>query len=139
MKRSIKWGATLLALLLLASCKGGKDTPTDPWDTTTGLPDNMEVIPGDVTQKLFSMNEWTGKKSKNANGKTVQQTEIFSVNEVDHHSTETLVYQSVEDAVEGAKNYDYERSEYYQLLTGKGKPWNLAVYENIAAAKKQAP
>lgn len=142
MKRSIRWAAALLSLLLVGcniiACNRGKgnDTTTDPWDTTSGLPDDMEVIPEDITKPLFSMNEWTGKRSKDANGKTVQQTDIFSVNEVAHHSTETLVYQSVEDAVESAKNYDYQRSKYYQLLTGVGKPWNLAVYENISTAKR---
>ncbi|MBQ8382645.1 MAG: DUF4981 domain-containing protein [Clostridia bacterium] len=140
MKRSIKAGALLLSLLLLAACgKSDKEeitTVPDPWDTTTGVPDDVEVIPGDVEKTVFSMNEWTGKKAKDANGNSVQQSEIYSVNEVDYHSSETLVYQSVEDAVEGAKNYDYERSDYYQLLTGKGKPWKLAVYENINDARR---
>ena len=137
MKRSIRVGAMLLSLLLLAACGKSEDpTPSDPWDTTTGVPDDIEVIPGDVERTLFSMNEWTGKKAKDVNGNSVQQSEIFAVNEVDHHSSETLVYQSVEDAVEGAKNYDYERSDYYKLLTGKGNPWKLAVYENISDAKR---
>ncbi len=138
MKRSLKIGAVLLSMLLLAGCKSGSsdETTPDPWNTTTGVPHDITVIPGDVGKTLFSMNEWTGKKAKNANGSSVQQSEIFSVNEVDHHSTETLVYQSVEDALEGAKNYDYGRSDYYQLLTGAGKPWKLAVYENVNDAKR---
>ncbi|MBQ8288860.1 MAG: DUF4981 domain-containing protein [Clostridia bacterium] len=139
MKRSIKLGALLLSLLLLAGCKsgGGDETTTpDPWDTTSGVPNDIEVIPGDVNKTIFSMNEWTGKQAKDASGNSVQQSEIYSVNEVGYHSSETLVYQSVEDAVAGAKNYDYERSDYYQLLTGNGKPWKLAVYENVSDAKR---
>lgn len=138
MKKSIKWGALLLSLLLLGGCNSseGSGTTSDPWNSTTGVPDDLQVIPGDLEKTIFSMNEWTGKRAKTADGKSVQQTGIFSVNEVAHHSTETLVYQSVEDAVEGAKNYDYQRSDYYQLLTGKGKPWKLAVYENINDAKR---
>ena len=138
MKRTIRLAAFALSFLLLAGCgsDSASETTADPWDTTTGVPDNIEVIPGDPDKTLFSMNEWTGKKAKNADGKSVQQSKIYSVNEVDYHSSETLVYQSVEDAMEGAKNYDYERSDYYQLLTGKGKPWKLAVYENVNDAKR---
>ena len=138
MKGFIKSGALLLSLLVLAGCNSGSadQTTADPWSTTAGVPDDIQVIPGDIEKTIFSMNEWTGKRAKDAAGNTVQQSEIYSVNEVDHHSTETLVYQSVEDAIEGAKNYDYERSDYYQLLTGKGKPWKLAVYENISDAKR---
>lgn len=138
MKGFIKSGALLLSLLVLAGCNSGSadQTTADPWSTTAGVPDDIQVIPGDIEKTIFSMNEWTGKRAKDAEGNTVQQSDIFSVNEVAHHSTETLVYQSVEDAIEGAKNYDYERSDYYQLLTGKGKPWKLAVYENINDAKR---
>ncbi len=139
MKNILKWSAMLLSLLLLAGCNSGGADETalsDPWDTTAGIPDDIKVIPGNAEQTLFSMNEWTGKKAKNADGESVQQSTVYSVNEVDYHSSETLVYQSVEDAVEGAKNYDYERSDYYQLLTGEGKPWKLAVYENITDAKR---
>ncbi len=138
MKRSIKMGALLLALLALAACgKSDKEgTPTDPWSTTTGVPNDIEVIPGNTDKTLFTMSEWTGKKAKDINGNSVQQTEIYSVNEVDYHSSETLVYQSVEDAIAGARDYDYARSDYYQLLTGPGKPWKLAVYENVNDAKR---
>ncbi len=138
MKQSLKWGALVLALLTLAACgKSDKEgTKPDPWNTTSGIPGDITVIPEDADQKRFTMAEWTGKKTKDINGKTVSQTDIYSVNEVDYHSSETLIYQSVEDALAGAKNYDYARSDYYQLLTGKGKTWKLAVYENQNDAKR---
>ncbi len=139
-KNLCKASALLAALLMmggLVGCKGGKaETVSDPWDTASGIPDKYQVLTDDAGTVRFTMNEWTGKKSNDINGNSVQQTEIVSVNEVAYHSGETLVYQSVEDAVEGAKNYDYARSDYYQLLTGEGNPWQLAVYENISNAKK---
>ena len=81
-------------------------------------------------ETLFSMKEWTGET---VNG--VEQTKVFEVNETAHHSDETLVYGSVENARLGAMNYDYSKSEYYQLLTGENKKWSLAVYENVADAQ----
>ena len=69
MKRSVKIGALFLSLLLasctVVGCNRGKgNQTTDPWNTTSGLPDDMEVIPEDITKTLFSMNEWTGKKAR---------------------------------------------------------------------------
>lgn len=134
MKKMRIWVSLILSALAvagtLAGCKGDGDTPPDPWDTTTGVPLNLEVLTADPTAKLFSFNEWNGRNAADAGGQSVSQTEIFSVNEVDYHSSETLVYQTVEDAIAGARDYDYERSDYYQLLTGEGKPWQLAVYKN---------
>lgn len=82
----------------------------------------------------FTLTEWTGQTAEAGEG--VSQTQICSVNEMPYHSDETLVYQSVEDARLGAVNYDYARSDYYQLLTGEDKTWSLAVYENLQAAEE---
>lgn len=139
MKKTRIWVSLILSALAIAGalvgCKQKTETPPDPWNTTADVPLDLQVITADPAIKRFTMNEWTGKQAADINGETVRQTEIFSVNEVDYHSDETLVYQSVEDAVIGARDYDYERSEYYQLLTGEDKPWQLAVYESIRTAR----
>lgn len=108
---------------MLAACNGA--------DTSQHYPVSCSSVP---EQSKFTMAEWTGNITETASGENVRQTEIYSVNEMPYHSDETLVYQSVEDARLGAVNYDYSRSDYYQLLTGENKKWSLAVYENLSAA-----
>lgn len=136
-KRNSIVGIALTVFSLTGLLVGCKSTPPeDPWNTESGIGQGYEVLVGDPTATLFSMNEWKGTSLAGVSGKKVQQSEIYSVNEVGYHSSETLVYQSVEDAVAGARDYDYARSKYYQLLTGEEKIWDLAVYENVSDAKK---
>lgn len=86
---------------------------------------------------IFSMKEWTGAVgSTDANGNKVNQSTITNVNRRAYHAADTLVYKTVADALRGAADYDLERSEWYQLLTGEDKNWQLAVYKNISEAEK---
>lgn len=110
----------VLSIIFIAGCNKNKVDVLVP------------VVPGTT---LFTMNEWTGlTNSRDINGKLVDQTDVTHVNRLPFRSSETLVYQSVETAIAGAKNYDYNQSDYYKLLTGENNIWKLAVYENIKDA-----
>lgn len=126
---------------VLASCaKTDKPQPTESARDTEenlpelpGLPDL--IVAADPDAARFTMNEWTGATdSKDADGNTVNQSDIVTVNTLPDRTSEALVYPTVERAVRGARDYDYAQSGYYKLLTGENNPWQLAVYENIADA-----
>ncbi len=128
----------LFAAMALAACsKGGNSMITDslPWDSSKD-PNNQTLSPP-VEGERFTFKEWTGTlNSKDASGKKVNQSDVVRVNALDDRTNEALVYGSVEAAIQGAVNYDYAKSEYYQLLTGKEKSWQLAVYKNVSEAKR---
>lgn len=87
--------------------------------------------------KPFTFDEWTGKVDDAATAREDKyQSQVVSLNELPHHTAHTVVYGSVEDAVFGARDYDFSRSKYYKLLTGEENKWQLAVYENVKDAEK---
>jgi len=99
----------------------------EEWDYEREIPTFEPLFNTKPGDKLFTGNEWKGGKKENSS--------IVSVNSVKYHSNETLVYGSSASALFGAKNYEYERSKYYKLLTGKDQKWLLAVYKNEKAAQ----
>ena len=119
MKKTI---AALAAASLLALCVSCAEK--EPPMLYPLLPAN------EAGKTAFTMKEWTGETVGD-----VQQTTVFSLNETPRHSDETLVYQSPEAAKKGVETYDFTQSDYYRLLTGEGKKWSLAVYENVADAE----
>lgn len=111
-------------------------TETDPWDASLSIPQNVLMTIGEPGQKLFSGLEWTGRtNSTDAAGSRVNQSNIVSIGEIDHHANTTIVYRSPAEAYSASRAYMPEASSYYQLLTGEGNTWQLAVYKNEAAAK----
>ncbi len=113
---------------------GDPATSTTP---TTATPTTTATNPGLNIPSIFSMKEWTGEVgSTDASGKRVNQTNITNINRRDYHSSETLVYQSITDALIGARDYKPEQSDYYKLLTGEDNSWQLAVYKNVDTATK---
>lgn len=104
------------------------------WNDGVNIPSEYSV---DLSggSDAFTFLEWKGTDI-DADSGVKTQAQIVSVNEMPHHTAHTVVYGSVLDAIIGARDYDHSRSEYYQLLTGEGKPWKLAVYENISEAEK---
>ncbi len=111
-------------------------TEEDPWDNTLSMPKSVLATLSEPGKTLFSGLEWTGQiNSKDADGKTVNQSSIVSIGEIDHHTTNTIVYKSLAEAYTASINYTPELSSYYKLLTGEGNIWQLAVYKNEAVAK----
>lgn len=133
------------AVLTLISCssskkkEGEKTTITEeqsPWDPSLNMPVPSLITPLEPGTIIFSGEEWTGKtRSKDANGNTVNQSDIFSINEIPYHSSTTVVYNSLEEALEAAKAFAPEMSSYYKLITGEENKWQLAVYKNKRAAQ----
>lgn len=122
----------ILTMTLFASC----GSTADPWDYSAARPATALKL-ADPDKALFTGLEWTGKPySKDAEGKMANQSDITRINTMGYHAVETTcVYDSVENAVEGARSYDRTLSPYYQLLTGEGNTWQLAVYKNEDEAR----
>lgn len=113
-------------------------TEKDPWDSTLSMPQSVLATITEPGTKLFSGLEWTGQtNSKDASGKTVNQSSIVSIGEIDHHTTNTIVYKSLAEAYTASINYTPELSSYYKLLTGENNTWQLAVYKNESIAKQK--
>lgn len=147
--------ATLLSVVALAlslTACGGSVQPTESYYLS---PDFTEVkssasfgsegvkIPAEYAvdtsyaTKSFTFEEWTGKIDDTASSREDKyQSQVVALNELPHHTAHTVVYGSVEDAVFGARDYDFSRSKYYKLLTGEENKWQLAVYENVSDAEK---
>lgn len=112
-------------------------TEDSPWDINLEIPKAVLLTLSDRDKKLFSGLEWTGKlNSADADGNKVNQSEIVSIGEIDHHASTTIVYKSPAEAYSAARAYSPELSSYYKLLTGKDNIWQLAVYKNESAAEK---
>lgn len=82
-------------------------------------------------QTYFSGDEWKGITSGGVNW-----ADVVEINRLEPHSSETIPYDSVEKAREGAVDYKPELSDYYKLITGKGNDWQLAVYKNMDTARE---
>ena len=119
--------------VMLTSCGGNA---ADPWDYSMALP-IPELTLADHDKSLFTGLEWTGKtRSKDIDGNPVKQSDVIRINALDHHAVGTVVFDSVENALNGAREYNRTLSPYYKLLTGEGNTWQLAVYKNEEEAIK---
>lgn len=107
----------------------------DPW-TTDVLPGLKAPADQNVDQAKFTHNEYTGLT---VNG--IHNEDVFGVNreEASVFSTTGIVYDSVEKALTGARDYALEGSGYYQKLTGEDQSdWSLTVVKNAAEADSAA-
>ncbi len=133
MKR-IKWivAAVLAVCIVAASVLYFVLRPDkDPWDKNAEWPELNAISYLQPGQKYFTYKEWTGEvDSTDINGDQIRQSDVFAVNREDAYYSDILPYDSVENAVEGAVNFQPELSPYYQLLTGEGQPWYLTVYKS---------
>lgn len=125
--------SVLISAALLSSCTSG--SKEDPWDHSAAFSSDI-LIPTDKEEVRFTGIEWTGESfSRDIEGNFTSQSAVVRVNTLDYHSVNTVVYDSVENALEGAVSYDRTHSAYYQLLTGEDNVWQLAVYRNEADAE----
>ncbi len=116
-----------MALTMFTSCGS---SGTDPWDYSKARPATQLVLVN-ADKKLFSGMEWNGKPfSRDADGNMANQSDIVRINTLDYHTVGTVVFDSVENALEGAISYDRTLSPYYKLITGEDETWKLAVYQN---------
>ena len=113
---------------------------TDPW-TKTAVPNQAAKVTSDVDKTKFTHKEWTGETYTDVDGNQVKAADVYGINteQASTFATTNVVYDSVEKAIKGAKDYDKAASKYVQFLTGKDQQdWSLVVLQNQALAQGDA-
>ena len=113
---------------------------TDPW-TKTAVPNQAAKVTSDVDKTKFTHKEWTGETYTDVDGNQVKAADVYGINteQASTFATTNVVYDSVEKAIKGAKDYDKAASKYVQFLTGKDQAdWSLVVLQNQALAQGDA-
>lgn len=89
----------------------------------------------------FTHKEWTGETYTDVDGNQAKAADVYGINTepASTFATTNVVYDSVEKAIKGAKDYDKAASKYVQFLTGKDQAdWSLVVLQNQALAQGDA-
>ena len=113
---------------------------TDPW-TKTAVPNQAAKVTSDVDKTKFTHKEWTGETYTDVDGNQVKAADVYGINTepASTFATTNVVYDSVDKAIKGAKDYDKSASKYVQFLTGKDQAdWSLVVLQNQALAQGDA-
>ena len=113
---------------------------TDPW-TKTAVPNHAAKVTSDVDKTKFTHKEWTGETYTDVDGNQVKAADVYGINTepASTFATTNVVYDSVDKAIKGAKDYDKAASKYVQFLTGKDQAdWSLVVLQNQALAQGDA-
>lgn len=113
---------------------------TDPW-TKTAVPNQAAKVTSDVDKTKFTHKEWTGETYTDVDGNQAKAADVYGINTepASTFATTNVVYDSVEKAIKGAKDYDKAASKYVQFLTGKDQEdWSLVVLQNQALAQGDA-
>ena len=100
----------------------------DPWNASASIPvlEKKDAI----TSPTFTYKEWTGEDGNE---------DVFAVNreEASMFATSSVIYDSVDAALDSAINFNKEASGYVQYLTGKNDAdWSLRVVKNDTIAKE---
>lgn len=113
---------------------------TDPW-TKTAVPNQAAKVTSDVDKTKFTHKEWTGETYTDVDGNQVKAADVYGINTepASTFATTNVVYDSVDKAIKGAKDYDKAASKYVQFLTGKDQAdGSLVVLQNQALAQGDA-
>ncbi len=103
-----------------------------PWSNGT-IPKLSAKKTLNVGFNRFTHKEWTGQEYEDVDGVAVKGAEVYGINREEDSSlaTGSVVYDSVEKAINGAVNYQKEDSDYVQFLTGEEENnWSLVVLQN---------
>lgn len=89
----------------------------------------------------FTHEEWKGTDYTDVDGKAVNGAQVYAINTKEATSTSTayVSYDSVENAIAGARDYAKDKSAYVQFLTGAAdnvKDWSLVVVQNQSIAEQ---
>ena len=95
-----------------------------------------EIEAGNRVDKVkFTHKEWTGTAYTDVDGNQVNAEDVFGINREDA-SVPRIPYQDAEAAAEAVWDYNArENSEYFQLLTGEDRAWELTVVQNEMLAE----
>ncbi|MEY8391219.1 glycoside hydrolase family 2 TIM barrel-domain containing protein [Lachnospiraceae bacterium 45-W7] len=114
----------------------------DPWKEGAAVSaSDGKTVSGDVGAAKFTHREWTGTEYTDLNGQTVKAADVYGINreEASMFATTSVMYDSVENALAGAKDYNKDASKYVQFLTGdKAADWSLVVLQNQELAQGDA-
>ena len=112
---------------------------TEPW-TAAAIPEMTSKVSSNVDDTKFTHEEWTGTTYTDVNGDSVKAADVYGINreEASMFASTSVVYDSVEKAITGAKDYKKEESAYVQFLTGDAEDqadWSLVVLQNQELAQ----
>lgn len=113
---------------------------TDPWTKTT-VPNQAAKVRSDVDKTKFTHKEWTGETYTDVDGNQVKAADVYGINTepASTFATTNVVYDSVDKAITGAKDYNKAASKYVQFLTGADQAdWSLVVLQNQTLAQGDA-
>lgn len=117
-------------IMLNSIISKNKAAKSDPWNYST-WPKLDAVSKLEKNKTYFNNKEWTGEVVGG-----VKQSDVFSINAESYKNDNTLPYDTVEQARQGAVDYNKELSPYYKLLTGEENKWKLTVYESLQKAEE---
>ncbi len=112
----------------------------DPW-TNTNIPKLNSKVDENVNKTKFTHKEWTGTQYTDVDGNTVKGADVYGINveEASSFATTSVVYDSVDKAIKGARDYEKEASDYVEFLTGEdAADWSLVVLQNQKEAQGDA-
>ncbi len=145
MTASLTLNAAPLSVAAAAEGSAGTNTEAgykDPWNAGTVVSaSDAKVVSGDVGAAKFTHKEWTGTEYTDLSGQTVKAADVYGINreEASMFATTSVLYDSVDKALAGAKDYNKEASKYVQYLTGEdAKDWSLVVLQNQELAQGDA-
>lgn len=113
---------------------------TDPWNTAE-IPELQSKVSPNVDDTKFTHKEWTGTEYTDVNNTTVKAADVYAINreEASTFASTSVVYDTVENAIDGAVNYNKAASKYVQFLTGADQAdWSLVVLQNQELAQGEA-
>ena len=112
-------------------------TYQEPWSSGAGIPQLTSKVSGNTEAQKFTHKEWTGTEYE-VDGATVKGADVYEINreEASMFASTSVVYDTVDKAITGAKDYNKAVSDYVQYLTGEGAAdWSLVVLQNQALAQ----
>lgn len=113
---------------------------TDPWSASAAAEKLTSKKSGNVNDAKFTHEEWTGNEYQNPSGETVKAADVYGINreEASMFASTSVVYDTVDKAIKGARDYDKAASKYVQFLTGEEdgvSDWSLVVLQNQTLAQ----
>ncbi|SBW08911.1 putative Beta-galactosidase [uncultured Eubacteriales bacterium] len=120
---------------MAASGSNTNPSYTSPW-TSVQHPDLTAASDSNIDDIKFTHKEWTGET---VNG--VYNEDVYAANreEAGSFSTSQIIYDNVDNAIIGARDFKKEQSAYVQYLTGADQAdWALTVVKNATAAAQDA-
>ena len=112
----------------------------DPW-TNFDVPKQLSKTTGDVDKIKFTHKEWTGTTYDDVDGNSVKAADVYDINreEASSFASASVVYDTVDKAITGAKDYKKDASKYVKFLTGEDEAdWSLVVVQNQEIAQSEA-